>query len=103
MTSKAYGMEHGNWMGMDASIQNSTLQDVTYNNLKNFSKDDIRDPRGNNSFNKPYKRGTFGHFQPSPDKHRLHEKSTSPGNSQRFPPKMTSALSERRPGDHGQS
>lgn len=29
VTSKAYGMEHGNWMGMDASIQNTTLQDTT--------------------------------------------------------------------------
>lgn len=27
--SKAYGMEHGNWMGMDASIQDKTLQDTT--------------------------------------------------------------------------
>lgn len=37
-SSKAYGMEHGHWFGMDASVQNTTLQDTTC--LKNLSRDD---------------------------------------------------------------
>ena len=31
-------MEHGHWLGMDASIQNTTLQDTTC--LKNLSRDE---------------------------------------------------------------
>ena len=38
--SKAYGMEHGNWMDMDASIQNTTLQDTIVH--RNQSKDEER-------------------------------------------------------------
>lgn len=35
--SKAYGMEHGNWMGMDASIQDKTLQDTTVEQSRVYS------------------------------------------------------------------
>lgn len=52
-SSKAYGMEHGHWLGMDGSIQNTTLQDTTclknlsrdeaLNNYKNWSNHDIGD------------------------------------------------------------
>ena len=31
MASRAYGMEHGNWLHMDASIQDKTLLDTTTN------------------------------------------------------------------------
>ena len=46
-------MEHGHWLGMDGSIQNTTLQDTTclknlsrdegLNNYKNWSNHDIGD------------------------------------------------------------
>jgi hypothetical protein len=33
MASKAYGMENGNWIGIESSILEKTLQDTTNGNI----------------------------------------------------------------------
>jgi len=81
-------MENGNWMGMDASIQSTTLQDTTC--LKNLSRDELEDNYKNRSnqdiVDRSDRRGGRSEWLPMGGHTAVNRSNQNQGNRGKMPP-----------------